>query len=70
MSFWGIVENVFSVILENGSKRLESDIRSCERMLKTKDLNNNQREALQKGIKERRQVAARANDFVESKKRK
>jgi Spy/CpxP family protein refolding chaperone len=70
MSFWSVVGNVFDSIVENGAKKLESDIRRGEGMLKNRDLTNNQREALQNNIEERRKAAAQANDFIESKKRR
>ena len=70
MSFWSVVGNVFDSIVENGAKKLESDIRRGEGMLKNRDLTNNQREALQNNIEERKKAAAQANDFIESKKRR
>ena len=70
MNFWSVVGNVFNSIIENGAKKIESDIRTGERVLKHKNLTNNQREALQNGIEKRREAAAQAKDFIESQKRR
>lgn len=54
MSFFSVLNSVLEFIVDNGTKKMESDIRSGERILKDKSLSDRQRTAVQNNIDKRK----------------
>ncbi|MFI3220894.1 MAG: hypothetical protein QX189_17530 [Methylococcales bacterium] len=54
MSFFSVLNSVLEFVIDNGTKKMESDIRSGERILKDKKLSDRQRTAVQNNIDKRK----------------
>ena len=54
MSIWGGVEKTLKWFIASGAKTMESDVRRGEKMLKNKNLSDNQRTAIQNDINKRK----------------
>jgi len=54
MSFFSVLNSVLEFVVDNGTKKMESDIRSGERILKDKSLSDRQRTAVQNNIDKRK----------------
>jgi hypothetical protein len=49
-----VLNSVLEFVVDNGTKKMESDIRSGERILKDKSLSDRQRTAVQNNIDKRK----------------